>query len=74
METSETDELRIPAPPELVAEAEAAVREFEVECFWFWHPDAVVSTMEDVRLVVEHLRMYGNWRAWRIAQELQRCL
>lgn len=63
-----------PAPPELIAKAEALVREYDVQCFWFRHPDAKVSRLGDVRLVVEHLREYGNWRAWRAAQELQRCL
>ncbi len=63
-----------PAPPELIAKAEAAVRDFEVQCFWFWHPEARVTRLGDVRQVVEHLREYGNWRAWRTAQELQRCL
>jgi hypothetical protein len=27
-----------------------------------------------VRLVVEHLREYGDRRAWQSAQELHRCL
>lgn len=63
-----------PAPPELIARAEALVREYDVHCFWFWHPEARVRRLGDVRLVVEHLREYGNWRAWRAAQELQRCL
>jgi hypothetical protein len=74
MVSPDTAEERIPAPPELVAKAEALVREYGVHCFWFWHPEAKVHFMGDVRLVVEHLRMYGNWRAWRAAQELQRCL
>lgn len=34
------------APPELVAMAEAAVREFEVRCFWFWRPDVVARTAD----------------------------
>lgn len=63
-----------PAPPELIARAEALVREYDVHCFWFRHPEARVRFLGDVRLVVEHLREYGNWRAWRAAQELQRCL
>lgn len=63
-----------PAPPELIARAEALVREYDVDCFWFRHPEAKVRFMGDVRIVVEHLREYGNWRAWRDAQELQRCL
>lgn len=63
-----------PAPPELIAKAEALVHEYDAQCFWFRHPDAKVSRLGDVRLVVEHLREYGNWRAWRAAQELQRSL
>lgn len=71
---SEPVENRIPAAPELVAKAEAAVREFEVQCFWFWHPDAVVRSVEDVLVVIMELRRNGNRRAWLAAQELQRCL
>lgn len=63
-----------PAPSELVAKAEAAVREFEVQCFWFWRPDAVVRTVEDIQVVIKELRRNGDRRAWRAAQELQRCL
>ena len=63
----------IPAPPELIERASELVRQFP-ECFWFWHPDARVRHLADVRLVVEHLREYGGWRAWRSAQELHRCL
>lgn len=63
-----------PAPPELIARAEALVREFGVQCFWFWHPDAVVRTLEDIRVVIKELRRNGDRRAWLDAQELQRCL
>jgi len=62
-----------PAPPELRERAAALVRDHP-ECFWFWHPDARVHHLEDVRLVVEHLREYGDRRAWWDAQELHRCL
>lgn len=62
-----------PAPPELVERASALVKKHS-ECFWFWHPDARVRHLEDVRLVIEHLREYGDHRAWREAQELHRCL
>jgi hypothetical protein len=65
---------RIPAPPELVARAEALVKEYGLACFWFWHPEAKVRYVDDVRLVVRHLREYGNQNAWRTAQELQKCL
>ena len=30
------------------------------ECFWFWRPDARLLTFDDVRLVVQDLRKYGN--------------
>ena len=33
-----------------------------------------IRHVEDVRLVVEHLREYGDRRAWWAAQELHRCL
>jgi len=62
-----------PAPPELVQRAAALVKRHP-ECFWFWHPDARIRHLEDVRLVVEHLREYGDRRAWRDAQDLHRCL
>ena len=62
-----------PAPPELVQRATALVRNHP-ECFWFWHPEARIRHLEDVRLVVEHLREYGDRRTWREAQELHRCL
>jgi len=60
------------APPELVAQAEEAVREFRSLCFWFWHPDALVRTMADIREVITELRRYGNPQAWLTAQEFQR--
>lgn len=62
-----------PAPPELIERASALVRSYP-ECFWFRHPNARIRYLEDVRLVVEHLREYGDWRAWRAAQELHKCL
>ena len=65
---------RIPAPPELIARAEELVKEYGLACFWFRHPEARVRFMDDVRLVVHHLREYGDQNAWRAAQELQRCL
>ena len=62
-----------PAPPELVARAAALVKRYP-ECFWFWHSEARIRHLEDVRLVVEHLREYGDGRAWLDAQDLYRCL
>jgi hypothetical protein len=62
-----------PAPPDLAARATELVERYP-ECFWFWHPEARVRHLEDVRLVVEHLREYGDHRAWWDAQELHRCL
>ena len=62
------------APPELVAQAEAALREFEVQCFWFWHPVPVIRTVRDIQIVIKELRRNGGRQAWLAAQELQRCL
>jgi hypothetical protein len=62
-----------PAPPELAAQADALIKAYP-ECFWFWRPDARIQYLEDVRLVVERLREYGDRRAWAAAQELNRCL
>jgi hypothetical protein len=62
-----------PAPPDLVKRAEELVRTYP-ECFWFWHPNARIHNLEDVRLVVENLREYGGWGEWRAAQELHKCL
>jgi hypothetical protein len=65
--------LATPAPAELVQRATALVQEHP-ECFWFRHPEARIRFVEDVRVVVEHLREYGDRRAWWVAQELHRCL
>lgn len=65
--------VRVPAPPELVARAEQAVRNFH-SCFWFWHPEAHVRYLDDIELVIRHLREYGGWKAWHTAQELRKCL
>jgi hypothetical protein len=62
-----------PAPSELVERATALVRRYP-ECFWFRHPEARIRHVEDVRLIVEHLREYGDRPAWWAAQELHRCL
>jgi hypothetical protein len=75
---AEPDELRelappTPAPPELCERAADLVRRHP-ECFWFRHPEARIRHVEDIRLVVEHLREYGDRRAWREAQEMHRCL
>jgi len=74
-EQPETDS-QVPAEPELVAMVERAstLVRLHPECFWFWHPQAKVRNFDDIRLVITHLREYGDRRAWREAQELQRCL
>lgn len=64
---------RVPASPEAVAMASDLVREFS-ECFWFRHPEARIRFDDDVRLVIEHLREYGDKRAWVAASELKQCL
>lgn len=57
----------------LEARAEALIRDFP-GCFWFRHPDARVRDRGDIALVIRHLREYGDRRAWKAAQELQKCL
>ncbi len=65
--------VRVEASPELIARATALVQQFS-ECFWFRHPDATVRFTDDVRLVIEHLRDYGDKKAWAAAADLQRSL
>lgn len=72
-ETTTEDPVRVPASPEVVALATDLVRKFS-ECFWFRHPDARVRYEDDACLVIEHLREYGDKRAWAAAKELQKCL
>jgi len=62
-----------PAPAELVERATSLIRTFP-ECFWFRHPEARIRNVRDVRLIIEHLREYGGWRAWSAAQDLHKCL
>ena len=64
---------RVPASPELAARATELVRKFS-ECFWFRHPEATVCFTDDVKLVIERLREYGDKKAWVAAGELQRSL
>lgn len=62
-----------PATADLIERA-ASLVQAHPECFWFRHPEARIRHVEDARLIVEHLREYGDSRAWREAQELHRCL
>jgi hypothetical protein len=62
-----------PVTPDVAARAEALVKQFP-ECFWFWRPDAVVRSEDDVRLVIRHLRAHGGHDAWHAAQDLHACL
>lgn len=65
---------RVPAPPDLLARAEAMVKKYDVQCFWFRHPEARVKYLDDVELVIHHMREYGDHEAWKDAQELHKCL
>lgn len=72
--TETTFSERIPAPPELAAKAQELVRAYYSSCFWFWRPGARVEYWDELPLVVEQLRNYGDWKAWKAAQDLQLCL
>lgn len=69
----EVEQELTPAPPELIERAWALVKAHS-ECFWFRHPEAQIRYVEDIRLVVHHLREYGDKRAWREAQALHKRL
>jgi len=64
---------RASASSEAVALACDLVRKFP-ECFWFWHPEARVRSADDIRLVIQHLREYGDKQAWAAARDLKQCL
>ncbi len=57
----------------ILASAAALVAQFP-ECFWFWRSDVHLTSSDDVRLVVQNLRKYGNREAWMAAQQLDQCL
>jgi hypothetical protein len=58
--------------PEVAEKARRAVRDFH-SCFWWWNPEFIPKTEEDVREIVRHLRR-GDHKAWKRAQELNACL
>ncbi len=63
-----------PVPAEVLRMAQEAVKEFH-ECFWWWDEKAEISTPDDVRQVVENLRLSGGHRAWHRAQLIHKlCL
>ena len=61
-------------PVPLLTAAQTTFREFASECSWFMDPKAVISTDDDVRMVIENLRENGGHNAWRAAQRLQKML
>ncbi len=61
-----------PVPANVVEMARQAVRDFH-ECFWWWNPDFVPETREDVREIIRNLRRGGH-KAWHRAQLLNSCL
>ncbi|MCB1079177.1 MAG: hypothetical protein KDM63_16250 [Verrucomicrobiae bacterium] len=67
---TESPKTASPVPPEVVEMALQAVKDFH-ECFWFRHPEAEISDIEDVSIVIDHLRRYGGHRAWERAKDLR---
>jgi len=63
-----------PLPPEVRARAEALVKKYFAECFWFWRPDVTVETSDTLDAVIRYLREYGGKQGWRDAAELRKCL
>lgn len=63
-----------PVPEAVLERARAAVRKHFAECFWFRHPEAPLENADDVRVIIEHLREYGDHAAWKLAQDLHKCL
>ena len=61
-------------PAAVLERARAIAREYYASCLWFRHPDATIETLEDVRLIIRHLRENGDRKAWLAAQELHKCL
>jgi hypothetical protein len=62
-----------PISPEVAEMARRAVRDFH-ECFWFRHPEADITDMEDVEIIIGHLRRSGGHKAWQVSQQLRSCL
>lgn len=60
-------------PPEVQAKAEALVKRFFAECFWFWRPDARVENRAQLDLVIRDLRQSGGRSSWMEARELLKC-
>lgn len=72
---AESSEHAAALPSAVVLErARAIAREYYSSCLWFRHPDATIETLEDVRLIIRHLRENGDRKAWLAAQELHKCL
>lgn len=63
-----------PLSPEAKAMAEALVKRYFAECFWFRHPEATIDTVGDGRIVAERLRSFGGRPGWDEAGRLMRCL
>ncbi len=63
-----------PLPPKVRARAEALVRNYFAQCFWFRHPEAPVENREDALLVIQRLREQGGKKGWREAALLRQCL
>jgi len=43
-------------------------------CFWFWKDTPEILYTEDIQLVIQRLREYGDKRTWEAARELSACL
>jgi len=62
-----------PAPPEAIQMAKELVTKYP-SCFWFWKDTPEILYTEDIQLVIQRLREYGDKRTWEAARELSACL
>jgi hypothetical protein len=60
-----------PQTDERLARAQAAYRDYYLQCFWSMPKDYVV-TEENLSVVIEGLKLDGGHKGWTLAHELCR--
>lgn len=65
---------RVLAPADLIRKAEQLVLTYGQKTMWYRHPEARIRFLDDIRIIILHLREYGGWEEWEQAQDLHKCL